>query len=523
MFLVIYIKRLVYIIFLTMIAPLVALSYPLDKMKDGSAQGFNTWLKEYMFNLLIQPMHLLLYYVLVGSAVDLATKYVIYPLVVLGFMLPAEKVLRKLFGFEKSSTASSLFSGAMGGAAVMQGVNWLSHRAKGVAKGGSKGSSGGAGSKGDSIRTDGSQEKFKGGKGFDIDEHFDKDESRKFAGDRDTNAMESYENASKSEYGIEDEKEQKQELPKWEEDSENPGYDMDGNLVGFGQEYDDFDASKFDQSDIQMDDMNELSEYSADKINIPEEYDMPNPEEDINQKLEDEKAEKRYKRERNWDAIKAAANEFGINKESAKKLGKGAIRGAVGVAGAATLGTVGIAAGLASDEFKNVAKFGIAGGAAGFGAGSGVTGKIMNDAGKLRENSRAAHDAWVKAAKGKDEYQKMINERLNAKHMKDNKTQLMYKEAFEKDWKKAMEASLEYRNQTGVTDNDTIIKAMKAMKKRGLNYDDRRGLASAKLADKVTSRRDIKDITNQLSKRGIRQDQIQDTEDIIREIKGFDL
>lgn len=45
--------------FLTIIAPLMAMTYPLDKLQDGSAQGFNTWLKEYIFNLLIQPVHLI--------------------------------------------------------------------------------------------------------------------------------------------------------------------------------------------------------------------------------------------------------------------------------------------------------------------------------------------------------------------------------------------------------------------------------------------------------------------------------
>ena len=36
--------------FLTLIAPLVALTYPIDKMNDGQAQAFNRWMKEYIFN-----------------------------------------------------------------------------------------------------------------------------------------------------------------------------------------------------------------------------------------------------------------------------------------------------------------------------------------------------------------------------------------------------------------------------------------------------------------------------------------
>jgi len=60
-----YLKRVVYMAFLTMIAPLIALTYPIDKVKDGKAQAFSFWLKEYIVNCLIQPVHLLLYTLLV--------------------------------------------------------------------------------------------------------------------------------------------------------------------------------------------------------------------------------------------------------------------------------------------------------------------------------------------------------------------------------------------------------------------------------------------------------------------------
>ena len=46
-----YIKRVIYMAFLTIIAPLVAMTYSMDKIADGKAQAFNMWLKEYIFNL----------------------------------------------------------------------------------------------------------------------------------------------------------------------------------------------------------------------------------------------------------------------------------------------------------------------------------------------------------------------------------------------------------------------------------------------------------------------------------------
>ena len=117
----IYAKRLLYIVFLTIIAPLVAISYPLDKMGDGKSQAFDLWLKEYIFNLLIQPFHLLLYTVLISSAFDLAGNNIIYCLIAIGFMTPAEKFLRKMFGFDKTTTAGFL-SGAAGAAVAMSAV-----------------------------------------------------------------------------------------------------------------------------------------------------------------------------------------------------------------------------------------------------------------------------------------------------------------------------------------------------------------------------------------------------------------
>lgn len=121
-----YAKRLLYIVFLTVIAPLVAITYPIDKINDGKAQGFDMWLKEYIFNLLIQPLHLLLYTLLITMAFDLAGANIVYTIVAIGFMMPAEKFLRKMFNFEKASTPGVL-GGAAGAALVMSGLNSLSH------------------------------------------------------------------------------------------------------------------------------------------------------------------------------------------------------------------------------------------------------------------------------------------------------------------------------------------------------------------------------------------------------------
>lgn len=97
-----YLKRVLMMAFLTIIAPLVALTYPIDKMGDGKAQAFNMWLKEYVYNAIIQPFHLIIYMIFVGSAMDLAKSNFIYAIAAIAFILPAEKFLKKMFGFDRA-------------------------------------------------------------------------------------------------------------------------------------------------------------------------------------------------------------------------------------------------------------------------------------------------------------------------------------------------------------------------------------------------------------------------------------
>ena len=101
-----YIKRLLMMAFLTMIAPLVALTYPIDKITDGQAQAFNSWLKEYVYNALLQPFHLIIYTVFVTNALEFAKSNVIYLIVSLWFVMEAEKILRGFFGFDKASSGT---------------------------------------------------------------------------------------------------------------------------------------------------------------------------------------------------------------------------------------------------------------------------------------------------------------------------------------------------------------------------------------------------------------------------------
>lgn len=153
-FLFTYMKRVVYMAFLTVIAPLVAVTYPIDKMNDGKAQAFDRWFKEYIFNLLIQPLHLILYSVLIGSAMSFATENLVYVVMALGFFVPAEKLLRGFFGFEKAQTPG-MFAGAAGAALLHSGLNHLMRPRPPIGGPGGKGEKGGKGEIGSGDDEDG--------------------------------------------------------------------------------------------------------------------------------------------------------------------------------------------------------------------------------------------------------------------------------------------------------------------------------------------------------------------------------
>ena len=119
----VYLKRLLMLAFFTIIAPMVALTYPLDKIKDGKAQAFNYWFKEYMFYALLQPLHMLLYKVFVSSALSVAANNLLYAIVAIAFIVPAEKIVKQMFGI-KGNTEDKL-GGFAGGALASQAFNMI--------------------------------------------------------------------------------------------------------------------------------------------------------------------------------------------------------------------------------------------------------------------------------------------------------------------------------------------------------------------------------------------------------------
>ena len=113
-----YLKRVISNAFLILISPLVTVTYAIDKSNDCKAQAFNSWLEELITNIFIQPMHLLMFLVLLYSAGAIAKLYPIVAILFLFGIGKGEKILRGLFklrgssieGIEDGTKFSSLIS-----------------------------------------------------------------------------------------------------------------------------------------------------------------------------------------------------------------------------------------------------------------------------------------------------------------------------------------------------------------------------------------------------------------------------
>ena len=121
-FLLMYIKRMIVVAFLIIIAPLITITYAIDKVKDKESQALNSWIKEFFWTVLIQPFHCVIYVVFVSVAVsslDEATlSSAILAIMCMIFILQAEDIIKKIFGIQadnigKMSSSFAVAAGAL--------------------------------------------------------------------------------------------------------------------------------------------------------------------------------------------------------------------------------------------------------------------------------------------------------------------------------------------------------------------------------------------------------------------------
>ncbi len=473
-----YMKRVLYMAFLTLIAPVVAVTYPIDKISDGKAQGFDKWFKEYIFNLLLQPMHLLLYYVLITSAIELSSTNVLYSLIAMGFMIPAEKILRSFFGFEKAKTAGPL-SGAAGLALGMQGMNAIKKLASGKDK---KEEKGNASNSGGNIR-------------------------------------------QKDNVGTQDDG---SALNNGANDNNNSGGEDTGDT-------NDLSGRSLDEIQNDEDEYNELRQIASDENDqeevkrIDDELEKlrmerePIEQAQEKERLEKEKAEEaeRLEKERKerentkftsdwWRKQRRQVGRYG--KAMGKAAGRSVINGvrktpgkamrftgkAIGAAGVATLG---IGAGIASGSLDNTMKYGATAAAAGYGVG----GRVTKELSKPIDNKLASKDKLVEPkttydqAKGENYDAYMENKRVETKQMYRNQ---LVNSVGEEKADELMKTGGVYDQciDRGVTNPKDVELIDKFMNEKKVNDIDE-AVWTSKAASKITDEKSAKKMERKLAKK----------------------
>lgn len=516
-----YAKRLLYIVFFTIIAPLVAVSYPLDKINDGKSQAFDIWLKEYIFNLLIQPFHLLLYIILISTAFDLAGTNIIYSLVAIGFMTPAEKFLRKMFGFDKASTPGFL-EGATGAALTMHGLHSL-EKIAGRGPGGNKGKTGSNGETDKNKIDFMSRSADSGHKTSDLMNSLT-------TGDSPTspNGGENTDNEDTN---------PDEGNPVSEENSDqNNGESGDGIDYERANAFRNLRANGLNQEDA-LEQLNDGMPFDRDRDpEVQSGGGEPAPDDGEPDPADGESdpadggptpadrgstSSGKIKPQKNYIAARFSNfRKANFNKERVLSTTADVIRKGSGIAMGAAGGMIGAAAGIASGDLKGTVQNTMTGAYAGSSIGTGIANSGINRI----SQAKAKHEEALKEMYGQN-YSAYLKQRKDKMFEKDSEMRALYKRELglksKKEIDQAMKDATEYRKY-GVTDNETILKAMQMDGGNSANRTSKERIAAAKLSTISKSNKDIETNMKQFAKTpGVTQQQIKDMEKRIRYINDL--
>ena len=511
-----YIKRLLYLLFLTVLAPFVALTYPIDKIHDGKAQAFDMWLKEYIFNLLIQPFHLLLYTIFVTMAFDLAGTNIIYSLVVIGFMVPAEKLLRTMFGFNKASSPG-LLAGAGGAALAMSAINSLGKFARG-----------GHGGKGTGGKDQGKEDKGKLRTADSAHSQSSLFESLANGDDSPSNTQSSepysvIRGSSNNDNINNDNISNDNGSPS--ENQENSALENYMNS-GYGQNAEGYYFNPWtDEYDEDYDPTKDPAFAGTNKDNIPNTVVAPTEiqqqqSEIITEQISnvDNNAPNNRGKDKNGRSLGRAAGK--MLGRAAVSAGKFTLKAGANAAMATTGGMLGLAAGIVSGDagkaFQNTTM--------GAGAGMAIASGLSNRTKSVLQSGKGKIDQFERDYYG-SEYSQHMREKADKEFINDKAVREMYKQQLnlskKEDVDKAMKDAVKYR-EYGINDNNIIIKAMKADRGNVNNRADNRRIAAAKLAENSKTEKDLQTNMQRFAKtRGIKQPQVNDMEKLVRQINNL--
>ncbi len=96
-FFIMYFYRVLRVGFYIVIAPLVCLTYPIDRLGDGRAQAFKNWFTEITMEIFLQSIHLGIYIVFIFSAGEIIRQAPFLGIIFLAALGNGEKIVRNIF------------------------------------------------------------------------------------------------------------------------------------------------------------------------------------------------------------------------------------------------------------------------------------------------------------------------------------------------------------------------------------------------------------------------------------------
>ena len=524
-----YIKRAITMAFLTLMAPLVAITYPIDKISDGKAQAFNIWLKEYIFNALLQTFHLIIYTIFLGSASQIAANNPVFAILFLAFIIPSEKLLRKMFGFDKSSTAGGMSTAAsiLGGAAVLKGARGLIGRA-GKAGGSGSGAKGAVRTK-DAITDSNAPSKAKDLVGT---YGFDSNGGNSRLGNNNNNNINPVQNQNASNEALEKYK------------SEGYGQNANGEYYNpWTEEYDaNYDPTKDTSYNPQLTRQQPMSQTTQARMNNMNKIRTKTWSEDdtrgmgewigdnIKNKWNNSNLKSNIQNSKLVRTVGDKANS--IRTMANKGIGyipkpvRNTIKGAVGTVGKAAVGTakfagkaaiggtIGLAAGIAGDDLEDVLTYGAAGAALGV-TGLPVLGRGVSNAANNLRNTYATQAFGPEQAALRQQTRTLMRDDSYTERMDNLYTEMYGKKPTSTQSREFRLRGTEYNN-AGITDMKQIEKSMKFEKQikeqlmhNGLPEDQASENAKkqAMVISKMAQEIDKKELINE-GKRNDRRNQI---------------
>lgn len=79
----VYMKRFFTIAFLTIVSPLITITYPIDKLKDNKSQVLSRFYREYFYATALMPIHATMYLIFMTGASEIAATSPLFGLLIL--------------------------------------------------------------------------------------------------------------------------------------------------------------------------------------------------------------------------------------------------------------------------------------------------------------------------------------------------------------------------------------------------------------------------------------------------------